>query len=112
MITRKILQDALLQQKVKVNIILIDKNAHFEFLCTMYKYLTEENKFEKISKPIDKDFIASIVPNGYDQDVVTFIQGSLTKVSERDKTVTLTKPDLSELKINFDALVLCTGVEY
>ena len=78
----------------------------------MYKYLTEENKFEKISKPIDKDFIASIIPNGYEQDVVTFIQGSLTKVSERDKTVTLTKPDLSELKINFDALVLCTGVEY
>jgi hypothetical protein len=39
----------------------------------MYKYLTEENKFEKISKPIDKNFIASIVPDGYDQEVVTFI---------------------------------------
>ena len=78
----------------------------------MYKYLTEENKFEKISKPIDKDFIASIVPDGYDQEVVTFIQGSLTRVSEVEKTVTLIKPDLSEIKINFDALVLCTGVEY
>ncbi len=78
----------------------------------MYKYLTEENKFEKISKPIDKNFIASIVPDGYDQEVVTFIQGSLKKVSDADRTVTLLKPDLSELKINFDALVLCTGVEY
>ncbi len=78
----------------------------------MYKYLTEENKFEKISKPIDKDFIASIVPDGYDEGIVTFIQGSLTKVSEVDRTVTLLKPDLSELKINFDALVLCTGIEY
>ena len=78
----------------------------------MYKYLTEEDKFEKISKPIDKEFIASIVPNGYDQDVVNFIQGSLAKVCESDKTVTLIKPDLSELKLNFDALVLCTGVDY
>ena len=78
----------------------------------MYKYLTEENKFEKISKNIDKDFIASIVPDGCDEGVVSFIQGSLKKVSEKDKTVIVTKPDLSELKLNFDALVLCTGVDY
>ncbi len=78
----------------------------------MYKYLTEENKFEKISKPIDKNFIASIIPEGYGQDVITFVQGSLVKVSERDKSVILIKPDHSEIKFNFDALVLCTGVDY
>ena len=82
-----------------ISITLIDKAEHFEFICTNYKTLCDDETFEYLSV-MNENSLTEF------DGKVKFQQGLLTKV-EKDQI------ELDGNKtIKFDALVLCTGAQY
>ena len=70
----RMIAQGLLSQKTKnFKIVLIDKQNYFEFICSNYKSLVDENYFDKISIKHENTHL----PAGLE-----FVQGTLTSIDE------------------------------
>lgn len=65
---------ALDPNETQLEITIVDKNEHFEFICTQFLALAEDDQFKKNSIP----FVDSI--KFFKSDRVKFVQGKLVKV--------------------------------
>lgn len=93
----RIISGAILNlDKANIEITMVDKAEHFEFICTNYKTLCDEDSFEYLSV-MNKNSLKEF------EGKVKFVQGMLTKVERRHIELD------GGRKMDYDALVLCTG---
>ena len=87
-------------------ILLIDKNEHFEYICANFEMLANPNAFKDNAIKFE-DAVKS-----YDSSRVTFKQGKLTNVLADQNQVEITCPDGKVENVPFDALVIASGASY
>ena len=81
---------------------MIDKNDYFEFILTNPRALCEDKQIDDITLPYSK-IVAAHTKN------LTFLQATLNDVQE--KSIKVTTKEGEEQEINFDYLIIATGVQ-
>ena len=87
-------------------ILLIDKNEHFEYICANFEMLANENSFNENAIKFG-DAVKS-----YNSSRVTFKQGKLTNVLADQNQAEITCPDGKVENVPYDALVIASGATY
>ena len=97
------------QSKVDLKITLIDKTAHFEFICGSYKYLYDYGIVEHFEY-LTYDMKKSMASLG---EGVDFKHGKLLKVLNKENKIHIeTKGNKNSVELEYDILVICTGGSY
>jgi len=104
-ITTKLLQRFDTTNKIEITV--VDKSAHFEFNCSNYKSLCEEETFKQLAEPFEN--IMKIYNLDSSKVTVKFVQGRLDAVNEASNSVTLKGPEGADITLEYDALVIATG---
>lgn len=113
------------EQLGNVEIMMIDKSSHFEFICSNYKTLCDDGGYESLTAdhnsamdPLNRE--ANALNRGvYEADLkeqpISFCQGLLTSINPEQNTVMVNKADeyqTENVEIEYDALVIATGAAY
>lgn len=94
----------------KLEITIVDKLAHFEFNCTNYKSLCDDESFKSLAEThvnILKTY--NLNPN---KIPVKFVQGKLDSVNHGSNTISITDAQGEPRELQYDALVIATGANY
>ena len=88
----------------------MDKAPHFEFNCTNYKSLCDDETFKHLAEP------QANIMKTYNLDPekipVQFVQARLDAVNGDINSISVTGPESDKFTIQYDVLVLCTGATY
>ena len=92
-------------------ILMIDKNEYFEFICTAINGLTDENYFDQVSTPFNK------LLQSFGSLHVHFKKGKLMKIhpSTKELDIEVIEPTSSSAlieRLSYDFLVIATGSSY
>ena len=109
-----------------LEITLVDKSSHFEFICSNYKSLCDEATFQELAEPFEnvvKSF--ECCSSGKPRYPVKFVQGRLEGVDYKKNEVVVSRqrprPASYNVRVqalrdwavfDYDALVICTGSNY
>lgn len=104
-----------------VEILMVDKSSHFEFICSNYKSLCEDDLFDYLTVD-NKDAMESLnrgldtnKSGNLEKEPVSFCQGLLNSV-DPEKGVIMVDEVVGDgqenVEIPYDSLVICTGASY
>ena len=82
----------------------MDKQKHFEFICSNYKTLCEETTFKKHAVDFETG-----VKNGFNSNSVKYQQGKLVNVYPDENSIEVEDTEGAKSKISYDCLVIVTG---
>lgn len=90
-----------------ISVLLIDKSPHFEYICSNYKAVCDENTFK--SNSVDfKEMVKS-----FHSESITFKQAKLTRIRGDGKYIHVELPETGDKEfIAYDVLCICTGSSY
>ena len=93
---------------MNIEITMVDKSEHFEFICTNFKAWTDPKHFDKTSV-LHKNSL-----DAYNKDGkrVSFVHGRLEEIKTPSREIVAVTSDKKNVVIPYDVLVLCTGSEY
>ena len=87
-------------------ILLIDKNEHFEFICSNYQSYSDEESFKKNAIMFNE------AVKSYESSRVSYKQAKLTCVQNDKNEIEVSLPDGSVESIPYDVLIISTGASY
>lgn len=87
-------------------VLLIDKNEHFEYICTNFEILADASQFNANAIKFDE------AVKSYDSEHVKFKQGKLTNVMADSNQIEIECPDGKIEQVHYDALVISSGGTY
>ena len=88
------------------DILLIDKNEHFEYICANFTSLANETAWGENTIKFSEAI------KSYNSDRVTFKQGKLTNVLSSENQIEISLPDGKTEVVPYDCLVIATGASY
>jgi NADH dehydrogenase FAD-containing subunit len=94
------------QEEVFYEILLIDKNEHFEYICGNFEMLANPSSFGENSIKFSNAI------ESYNSSRVSFMQGKLTNVLAAQNLVEVTNPEGKVEQVSYDALVISSGASY
>jgi NADH dehydrogenase FAD-containing subunit len=111
-------------ERENVEILIIDKSSHFEFICTNYKSLCDDDSFEYLTvnnenamDSLNRDLRANQTEEQEEHKPVKFYQGLLTSIIPHQNVIIVDKIEGAhqipeKVEIVYDSLVICTGASY
>ena len=86
---------------------LIDKSPHFEYICSNYKTVVDSAKFKRNSV----DFKQTV--KSYQANNISFKQAKLTRIRADGKYIHVELPETGDKEfLAYDVLCICTGASY
>ena len=93
-------------KEIQFEVLIIDKNEHFEYICANFASLADENAWAKNTIK----FTEAI--KSYDSSRVTFKQGKLCNVLSDKNQVEIETLGGQKEMVPFDCLIIATGASY